>query len=191
MRKMLLLPMIVWLGWVGDLAAQTQLRTTISSRNVAPAISRPVVIQRNSAPVTHNLSSTRLVPNKVITIHLQQLTPAQRRAIENTVRGNNALFNPPIQAVENQSDHIAQLQSIVQSGTQGVAVQPGTGLGYSGPVVSEVQVALRRLGYYHGQVDGLFGSSTQEAVQAYQVATHRPATGLLDQSTLSTLGVVR
>jgi hypothetical protein len=194
MRKTILLPIIALLSWAGGLPAQTQLRATINSRNVAPAISRPVVVQRSFVtvrPMTHNLSSARPVPNRVITIHLQHLTPGQSRAIDNAVRRNNALFNPPTQTAENQADHIAQLQSIVQSGTQGIAVQPGTGLGYSVPVVSNVQTALRRLGYYHGQVDGLFGSSTQEALQAYQVATKRPATGLLDQLTLSALGVAR
>jgi peptidoglycan hydrolase-like protein with peptidoglycan-binding domain len=52
-----------------------------------------------------------------------------------------------------------------------------------------VQTALRQLGYYHGLIDGQFGSGTQGALESYQLNANRPATGLLDRQTLSQLGV--
>jgi hypothetical protein len=201
MRKMFLLPAIAVSVWAVDLPAQTQFRTVTVprivtptiSRPVTPTISKPVVVSTHPAaikPILHNALPVQPRSNKIITIQLQHLTPAQSRAIENAARRNNVIiYSPPTLTVEDQADHVARLQAVIQAGAQGASVQPGTGLGYSGPVVSEVQTALRRLGYYHGQVDGLFGSSTQEALQTYQVARHRAATGLLDQNTLSALGV--
>ena len=94
------------------------------------------------------------------------------------------------------TSHIAQLQGIIQNGMQPYSVQPGTGLGYGTTSASytrntirQVQTALRQLGYYHGQIDGQFGSLSQTALQNYQFKTSQPATGLLDRQSLSQLGV--
>src|SRR6202047_3346250 len=92
--------------------------------------------------------------------------------------------------------HITQLQGIIQSGMQPTSVQPGTGLGYgttsasyTGETIRQVQTALRQLGYYHGQIDGQFGSLSQTALQNYQLKTNQHATGLFDRQSLSRLGV--
>src|SRR6266404_6551401 len=94
------------------------------------------------------------------------------------------------------TNHITRLQGIIQSGMQPTSVQPGTGLGYgttsasyTGQTIRQAQTALRQLGYYHGEVDGLFGPLTQAALQNYQLKTNQPATGLLDRQSLSQLGV--
>jgi hypothetical protein len=188
------------------LSAQTQfqVRPIAIQRSVAPGISRvnPVVIPRTvtvANPVVRNVSPVKpLQIQPPTTIHLQRLSPAQSRALDNAVRSNNynlyydnyGRYLTQKQAVENQADHIARLQGIIQSGTQPTSVQPGAGLGYSSETVRQVQTALRQLGYYHGQVDGQFGSGTQDALQNYQLKANQPATGLLDRQTLSQLGVV-
>jgi peptidoglycan hydrolase-like protein with peptidoglycan-binding domain len=94
------------------------------------------------------------------------------------------------------TNHITRLQGIIQSGMQPTSVQPGTGLGYgttsasyTGETIRQVQTALRQLGYYHGQIDGQFGSLSQTALQNYQLKTNQPATGLFDRQSLSRLGV--
>ena len=61
--------------------------------------------------------------------------------------------------------------------------------GYSISEVRQVQAALRRLGYYNGQVDGDFGPNTQNAVQEYQTNAGQPATGTLTLGVLGSLGV--
>jgi Putative peptidoglycan binding domain len=94
------------------------------------------------------------------------------------------------------TNHITRLEGIIQSGLQPNSVQPGTGLGYgttsasfSGQTIRQAQTALRQLGYYHGEVDGLFGPLTQTALKNYQRNTNQPATGLFDRQSLSQLGV--
>jgi hypothetical protein len=94
------------------------------------------------------------------------------------------------------TNHISNLQGIIQNGMQPTSVQPGTGLGYgttsatyTGNTIRQVQTALRQLGYYHGEIDGLFGPLSQGALQNYQFQTNQPATGLLDRQSLSRLGV--
>ncbi len=194
------------LACASQVRAQTQIqvRPITVQRSVAPVTARvnPVVIPRSVTavnPVVHNVSPVRpLNLQRPMTVHPQRLNPAQSKAIDNAVRNNNynlyrnyQRYFTPNQPVENQADHIARLQGIIQSGTQPISIQPGAGLGYTSGTVQQVQTALRQLGYYHGQVDGQFGSGTQEALQNYQLKANQPATGLLDRQTLSQLGVVR
>jgi peptidoglycan hydrolase-like protein with peptidoglycan-binding domain len=94
------------------------------------------------------------------------------------------------------TNHITRQQGIIQSGMQPTSVQPGAGLGYGTTsatytrgTIRQLQTALRQLGYYHGQIDGQFGSLSQAALQNYQLNTNQPATGLLDRQSLSRLGV--
>jgi Putative peptidoglycan binding domain len=181
----------------------------ITIHSAAPAIHvNPVFVPRNVTPVNpvvHNVSPVRplqIQPSTVI--QPQRLSPAQSRALDNAVfANNNNLYREsheshvvPNQAIQNQADHIARLQDIIQSGTHPVSVQPGAGLGYgttsasfSGETIRQAQIALRQLGYYHGNVDGLFGPLTQDALKNYQRSTNQPATGLFDRQSLSRLGV--
>jgi peptidoglycan hydrolase-like protein with peptidoglycan-binding domain len=59
------------------------------------------------------------------------------------------------------------------------------------PFVSEVQRALRDLGYHPGPIDGAFGPQTRTALEKYQVAERLTVTGLLDGETLERLDVYR
>jgi len=59
--------------------------------------------------------------------------------------------------------------------------------GDSGSRVSEMQTALKKLGYYTGTVDGRFGAGTQRAVIAFQKANGLKADGLAGTRTLELL----
>jgi hypothetical protein len=184
-----------------ELMGQTHFQVRpITIQHAAPVIPRvnPVTIPRSVTPVTPAVRQPEL------TIQPQRLSPAQSSALSNAVRNNNynlyynnyGRYVTPNQTIQNPANHIAHLQGIIRSGMQPTSVQPGAGLGYgtasasyTGKTIQQVQTALRQLGYYHGQVDGQFGSLTQAALQAYQRKTNQPATGLLDRQSLSQLGV--
>jgi Putative peptidoglycan binding domain len=56
-------------------------------------------------------------------------------------------------------------------------------------VVAEVQTVLQRQGYYRGEVDGLLGPVTQDALAAYQTANRLPPTQTIDEPTLQSFGL--
>jgi Putative peptidoglycan binding domain len=62
---------------------------------------------------------------------------------------------------------------------------------YSNELVRSLQSELRRHGYYSGAVDGILGPATQTALQQFQVDRRQSPTGLIDQPTLSALGIIR
>jgi hypothetical protein len=192
---------LVLMTCASELKAQTQFqaRPIVVQRSVATARTNPAVVPRNATaqnPAIHNISPVRpLSVQQSATIRPQRLNPAQSRALNNAVRNNNynlyrnRQYAFPSQVAENSAARIVRLQGVIRSGMQPTLIQPGAGLGYGSEMVRQVQTALRQLGYYHGQVDGQFGSSTQDALQNYQLKANRPATGLLDRQTLSQLGV--
>ena len=56
-------------------------------------------------------------------------------------------------------------------------------------VVADVQAILQEQGYYKGEVDGLVGPLTREALTAYQAAAGLPPTASIDEPTLNSLGL--
>ena len=56
-------------------------------------------------------------------------------------------------------------------------------------VVADVQAVLKEQGYYTGEIDGLVGPLTRDALAAYQQAAGLPATAAVDQPTLESLGL--
>ena len=56
-------------------------------------------------------------------------------------------------------------------------------------VIADVQAALQDLGYYDGDVDGILGPSTQDALAAYQADNGLYETAAIDQATLASLGL--
>jgi hypothetical protein len=56
-------------------------------------------------------------------------------------------------------------------------------------VIADVQAALQEMGYYQGEVDGLLGPLTREALTAYQSDHGLYATAVIDEPTLSSLGM--
>ena len=79
---------------------------------------------------------------------------------------------------------------------EAAAYYPYDGPIYSGPnarpfdrVVADVQAMLQEEGFYKGEVDGLVGPLTQQAVAAYQATQGLPPTAAIDQPTLESLGL--
>jgi hypothetical protein len=60
---------------------------------------------------------------------------------------------------------------------------------FSDNEIRSVQAALKRLGIYSGQVDGILGPDTRHAIDDFQIKNNRPITGQPDQSLNSLLGI--
>ena len=80
---------------------------------------------------------------------------------------------------------------------ESAAYYPYDGPIYSGPsarpfdqVVADVQSALQEQGYYRGEIDGLLGPLTRQALAEYQSAQGLYATETIDQPTLDSLGLI-
>ena len=56
-------------------------------------------------------------------------------------------------------------------------------------VIADVQAVLQQMGYYRGDVDGLLGPLTREALTAYQGDNGLNTTAAIDQPTLDSLGM--
>ena len=57
------------------------------------------------------------------------------------------------------------------------------------PIVSAVQSALAKLGYYNGAIDGTLGDQTEAALGHYQEDRDLSVTGTVDAATLQSLGI--
>jgi peptidoglycan hydrolase-like protein with peptidoglycan-binding domain len=55
----------------------------------------------------------------------------------------------------------------------------------------EVQIALRRLGYYSGAVDGFQGDMTGLAISRFQLDHEHPVRPVVDRWLLVNLGIIR
>ena len=56
-------------------------------------------------------------------------------------------------------------------------------------VIADVQAVLQQMGYYRGEVDGLLGPLTREALAAYQADQGLTTTEAIDEPTLESLGM--
>jgi putative peptidoglycan binding protein len=56
-------------------------------------------------------------------------------------------------------------------------------------VIADVQGVLQQMGYYQGEVDGLLGPLTRQALTAYQADQGLTTTAAIDQPTLDSLGM--
>ena len=56
-------------------------------------------------------------------------------------------------------------------------------------VIADVQAVLQQMGYYTGEVDGLLGPMTREALTAYQTEQGLTPTAAIDEPTLDSLGM--
>jgi putative peptidoglycan binding protein len=56
-------------------------------------------------------------------------------------------------------------------------------------VIADVQAVLQQMGYYRGDVDGLLGPLTREALTAYQTDNGLTTTAAIDEPTLDSLGM--
>ncbi len=56
-------------------------------------------------------------------------------------------------------------------------------------VIADVQAALQEMGYYRGEVDGLLGPLTREALTGYQTDNGLYVTAAIDEPTMQSLGI--
>ncbi len=56
-------------------------------------------------------------------------------------------------------------------------------------VIANVQAVLQDMGYYRGEVDGLLGPLTREALTGYQADRGLTVTAVIDEPTLDALGM--
>jgi len=56
-------------------------------------------------------------------------------------------------------------------------------------VIADVQSELQEMGYYQGEVDGLLGPLTREALTSYQADQGLQVTAVIDEPTLDSLGM--
>jgi hypothetical protein len=56
-------------------------------------------------------------------------------------------------------------------------------------IIADTQALLQQMGYYRGEVDGLLGPLTREALTAYQTDNGLTVTAVIDQPTLDSLGL--
>ena len=61
--------------------------------------------------------------------------------------------------------------------------------GASGETIKEIQTRLKNWGYYSGQVDGIYGSGTEEAVKKFQKKNGLSPDGQVGNKTLAALGI--
>ena len=61
--------------------------------------------------------------------------------------------------------------------------------GSRGSEVTQIQTKLKRWGYYNGNVDGIFGSQTQEAVRYFQRKNGLKVDGIAGPETLKAMGI--
>lgn len=61
--------------------------------------------------------------------------------------------------------------------------------GSRGEEVRQIQTKLKRWGYYNGNVDGIYGSQTQEAVRYFQRKNGLTVDGIAGPNTLKAMGI--
>ena len=61
--------------------------------------------------------------------------------------------------------------------------------GSRGDEVTQIQTKLKRWGYYNGNIDGIYGSQTQEAVRYFQRKTGLTVDGIAGPNTLAAMGI--
>lgn len=66
--------------------------------------------------------------------------------------------------------------------------QPSEMVRYQQTVVA-VQQELKKLGYYHGQIDGIVGAETRKAISWFQSVDKLSVSGRIDEKTLKALQI--
>lgn len=61
--------------------------------------------------------------------------------------------------------------------------------GSTGNEVKQIQTKLKNWGYYNGNIDGIYGSKTFEAVKKFQKNNGLKVDGIVGEKTLATLGI--
>ena len=98
-----------------------------------------------------------------------------------------AIASTPAQAQLPTSEPANNNSPIAQTAQTGAIVRPAIKLGSRGSEVTELQAALKLLGFYADNVDGIFSQSTAKAVSQFQEAAGIAADGIVGQDTWNRL----
>ena len=80
-------------------------------------------------------------------------------------------------------------QKIEKNDTEEIAVETLSRYGSRGDEVRNIQTKLKRWGYYTGNVDGIYGSKTVEAVKYFQRKNGLTVDGIAGTNTLRAMGI--
>lgn len=80
--------------------------------------------------------------------------------------------------------YFCYLQSITNK-----SIETLSKFGSSGNEVKQIQQKLKEWGYYKGNVDGVYGSQTQQAVKKFQKANGLKVDGIAGEKTLAAIGI--
>ncbi|SDO01772.1 N-acetylmuramoyl-L-alanine amidase [Acetanaerobacterium elongatum] len=69
------------------------------------------------------------------------------------------------------------------------SVQALSKVGSRGDEVTKIQTNLKKWGYYAGNIDGIFGSQTEQAVRAFQKKNGLTVDGIAGPKTLEAMGI--
>lgn len=69
------------------------------------------------------------------------------------------------------------------------SVEATSRYGSSGDEVRQIQTKLKAWGYYNGNIDGIYGSKTLQAVKLFQKKNGLTADGIAGENTLSAMGI--
>lgn len=78
---------------------------------------------------------------------------------------------------------IGLFSAVTPASSPDLVVPPTLKLGSRGTDVSKLQAALKLLGYYQGEVDGIYGETTVESVLKFQQAAGLRADGIAGETT--------
>ena len=73
--------------------------------------------------------------------------------------------------------------------TKNDSVEALSKYGSRGSEVTQIQTKLKRWGYYNGNVDGIYGSQTVEAVKKFQRKNGLTVDGIAGKNTLAAMGI--
>jgi Putative peptidoglycan binding domain len=67
--------------------------------------------------------------------------------------------------------------------------EPSLDAAYWNNLAVSVQSTLKRLGYFHGRIDGVIGPDSRQSIRAFQAAHGLTADGMIDPKLLKALGI--
>ncbi|NJK37001.1 MAG: peptidoglycan-binding protein [Oscillatoriales cyanobacterium RM2_1_1] len=93
------------------------------------------------------------------------------------LRDSVVLLAPQARGFQTSVDLAQGINELSTSQLQRPVLQSGS----QGPEVIELQAALQLLGYYPGEVDGIYGEATAQAVTQFQSASNLTPNGVMNQ----------
>jgi peptidoglycan hydrolase-like protein with peptidoglycan-binding domain len=164
-------------------ASEVLLTTGLMAQTIAP-VGRPFV----AGPVYHSSLGTTGLNAGVNQVPLTRsyASPAYDASQHLTIN-----VNPAGAPTAPNPNRLAQPQKLVDPDR--FVEKPNSAHRYnfqfSNNQIRSVQAALRRLGVYSGQVDGILGPDTRRAISDYQGRNRQPVTGQPDQTLNASLGI--